>query len=1039
VIPNAAGHGGGSPHTRRQYGGSSTVLRATRRQEGHPAIVTEDTVRLDVAVREARIRTGLTQHELARKAGISVRALRDIEQGRVTEPRPASRRRLAQALGITDFSNVTTTGTPVAPAWSVGVLGPVTVRADGGLHSVGSAARRTLLGLLALHTNAAVPVDEIVDVLWTEPPRTSRNLVHGHVTAVRGLLRAAGARVERAGDGYRLTAPAHAVDSDLFEDLLARAGAAHARNAPEEALRHYGEALAVWRGRAVADAGASLRQHPTAVALAHRRLEATLRYADLALRLGRPAPAASAVQALLAEEPLHEALAARLMTALASAGEQSAALAAYDTVRRRLADDLGVEPGPELRTAHLKVLRQEVPRSVPEPVENRQPDPVAVRPAQLPAPAALFVGRKEQLTDLDDGLDDGTLTVVTGPAGVGKTTLALHWLHRLTGRFSDGQLYVNLRGFDRSGAVRPGEAVRGFLQALGVAPDRIPADTDGQVNLYRSLVAGRRMIVLLDNANDAGQVRPLIPGAPGCLVVITSRNRLPSLVAAEGARPVAVDLLAVDEARQLLRRRLGAARADAEPDALDQIVEVAARLPLALGIAAAQAAQFPRKSLADLVAEMRAAGNGLDALPGWDDTTDLRAVFSWSYHALSPGAARLFRLLGQQPARDLGPAAAAALAGAPLDTARTALAELVRAHLVTEDRPGRYGFHDLLRAYAAELGTALDTPDVRRAAADRLLEHYLLAGRSAAEVLYPRGAFPPSGAPEEALAWFRAEHRTLLALLDHVGRERLDAHAGDLARAVFDFFDRQGHWHDLLWTQEIAASAAGRLGDLPAQARAHRSRATAWIRLGHYDAAATSMAQALALFAEAGDDLGIAQTLVNRSGVANKQGRYADALADAQRGLALVRGSGHRREEAIALNAVGWHRTGLGQYADAVASCSAALSLYRANGDRFGAANALDSLGYAHHCLGEHASAITCYTDALELFAELGDRYGCANTRTHLGDTHHALGDVAAARDSWGLALATLEELDHPDAGGVRARLTKGDVRGDRGGALPPG
>ncbi|GIJ44647.1 SARP family transcriptional regulator [Virgisporangium aliadipatigenens] len=981
--------------------------------------MTEDTVSLDAAVRDSRIRAGLTQHELAHRAGISVRALRDIEQGRVSEPRPASRRRLAQALGLTDLA------LPVrgaaAPTWTVGVLGPVAVRTDGRLHSVGSAARRTLLGLLALRPNAAVPVDEIVDVLWPEhPPRTSRNLVHGHVTAVRGLLRAAGdVRVERAGDGYRLDAPAHAVDAALFEDLLARAATAFGRDAAEDALRCYGEALDVWRGRAVADAGASLRQHPTAVALVHRRLDAALRFADLALRLGRPA--ASALQALLAEEPLHEALAARLMTALAGAGEQSAALATYDTMRRRLADELGVEPGPDLRAAHLKVLRQEVPRAASGPVESRRPDPVAVRPAQLPAPTALFVGRDGQLDELNAGLDDGVPSVITGPAGVGKTTLALHWLHGLAERFPDGQLYVNLRGFDRAGKLRPEQAVRGFLQALGVPPERVPADADGQVNLYRSLLAGRRMIVLLDNASDAEQVRPLMPGAPGCLVAVTSRNRLPSLVAAEGARPVPVDLLTVAESRRLLRRRLGAARADAEPDALDEIVDVAARLPLALGIAAALARQFPQKALRELVAEMRAAGSGLDALPGWDDATDLRAVFSWSYHALSPAAANLFRLLGAQPARDLGADAAAALVGAPPETVRPALAELVRAHLVTEDRPGRYGFHDLLRAYAAELSAALDPPG----AVVRLLDHYLAAGRSAAEVLYPRGAGPATGRPEEALAWFRAEHHALLALLDHVGRHRLDSYAGDLARAFFDFLDRQGHWHDLLWTHEIAAAAAGRLGDLSAQARAHRSRATAWIRLGHFEAAAESMAQALSLFTAAGDDLGVAQTLVNRSGVAHNQGRYADALDDALRGLEIVRAGGHRREEAIALNAVGWHQTKLGRFADAVESGTAALELYRRNGDNFGAGNALDSLGYAHHNLGEYARAADCYTAALELFAQVGDRYGGANTRTHLGDTYHARGDVDAARESWAAALSVLEELEHPDAARVRARLAR--------------
>jgi len=346
---------------------------------------------------------------------------------------------------------------------------------------------------------------------------------------------------------------------------------------------------------------------------------------------------------------------------------------------------------------------------------------------------ASFVGRSGHLRALDALLQDQgaaptavVISAIAGMAGVGKTALAVHWAHRVAGRFPDGQLYVNLRGFDPGGAgLDPGQALHGFLEAFGVPPARIPEDLAAQSGLFRSLLAGKRMLVLLDNARSAEQVRPLLPGSPGCLAIVTSRDKLAGLVATEGARPLALDLLTAADARDLLARRLGADRVAAEPAAIACIIAACARLPLALTIAAARAATSPTFPLAAIAAELREAASALDPFDAGESATDVRTVFSWSYRALSAPAARMFRLLGLHPGPDVAVTAAASLAAVPPGQARALLAELTRAHLLAEHAPGRYAFHDLLRAYASELASAQECPADRASAVHRLLDHYL--------------------------------------------------------------------------------------------------------------------------------------------------------------------------------------------------------------------------------------------------------------------------------------------------------------------------
>jgi tetratricopeptide (TPR) repeat protein len=612
----------------------------------------------------------------------------------------------------------------------------------------------------------------------------------------------------------------------------------------------------------------------------------------------------------------------------------------------------------------------------------------------------------------------------------------VHWAHRVRHRFPDGQLYLNLRGFHPSGAVLdPAQAIRAMLEALEVPRQRIPADLDAQAALYRSEIAGRRMLVVIDNARDAEQVRPLLPGAPGCFVLVTSRSQLTSLVAVEGAHPLTLDLLTPEEARQLLASRLGPERLAADPEATEEIITRCARLPLALAIVAARAATNPRFPLRAIADELR----GLDALADEDPSGDIRTVFSWSVATLSPATARMFRLFGLHPGPDISAPAAASLAGVAPTAGRPMLSELTRAHLIVESVPGRYALHDLLRAYAAELAAATEPAVERYAASYRMFDHYLHTAHAADHLIDPHRdsiVLPPphDGVTPEALAdhqqaltWFATEQPVLINAVRHAAATGFDPHAWQLARMLAEYFDRRGHWRDSVQTQHVGLAAARRLGDLSAQAGTDRGLARAYTRLGDYDAAHNHYRRALDAFAATGDRVGQANTLNSIADVCERQNRYQDALDHARMALDLHRGHGHRRGEAAALNAVGWYQAQLGDYQPALASCEEALRLLEALGDPYGQAATSDSLGYVYDRLGDHDRALDRYRHSLELFRDLGDRYWEATLLTRIGETRRAMGDADGARGDWLYALTILDDLAHPDAEHVRVSLQKLD------------
>ena len=575
-----------------------------------------------------------------------------------------------------------------------------------------------------------------------------------------------------------------------------------------------------------------------------------------------------------------------------------------------------------------------------------------VVPRQLPAATRHFTGRALEVAVLDslaDGTDGAQGTVVIsaigGTAGVGKTALAVYWGHRAADRFPDGQLYTNLRGFDPSGVpLAPASALRGLLAALHVPPDEIPAGLDAQAGLYRSLMAGKRMLIVLDNARDAAQVRPLLPGGADCFVIVTSRSQLVGLAAAEGAHLVCLDVLTEAEARELLSRRLGPERVQGESRAAGELIRLCARLPLALAVAATRAAAGPCRSLDGLVEELRHAEGRLDSLDASDPATSVRAVLSWSYQILTDPAARMFRLLGVHAGPDISAPAAASLAGTSLELARAALRELVTANLLAEHVQGRLSCHDLLRDFAARLAQETDGDAGCRAATGRLLDHFRQAAWAAERVLHPTRsavALPPPGPGvirEEfagyggALSWFQAEHQTLLAAIACAAEDGFDTHAWQIACGLRTYLDRQGYWQDWVAVQQTGLRAARRAGSLAGQAHAHRDLALAYVNLGCYPDAHAHQRQALDLYRKMGDDAAQGHVHLDAARSFEGQGQITAALAESEQALDLYRRTGHRQGEPNALNAVGWYHARLGSPLQALAYCQQSIDALRQAG-----------------------------------------------------------------------------------------------------------
>ncbi len=940
-----------------------------------------------------------------------------------------------------------------------GLLGPLMVRRAGVAVTIPAGKQRALLAALLLNANRMVSLQELADALWgSSPPASARVTIHNYVKRLRQALGGdADGRITTVSGGYLIRVDGDELDVSRFEAAQEAARNAARLGNWDLAAEQLGEALSLWRGEPLADVASEVLAVQAVPRLEEMRLQAVEARIDAELRLGRHAEVIAELRQLAGAHPLRERLHALLMLGLYRNGQQGEALAAYQRARRVLIDELGAEPGPELRRLEQQVLDADPDLEPPEaslrPGVTGQAGPgvartaPAVVPRQLPAPARHFAGRAEELKALTSLLDPpradepGTVVIsaIGGTAGVGKTALAVRWAHQMAEWFPDGQLYVNLRGFDPSAApLQPADAIRRFLTALQGPEAPAPPDQEASAALYRSLIAGRRMLIVLDNARDADQVRPLLPGSPGCLVLVTSRSQLASLVAVDGAHPVTLDVLSESDANELLARRIGAERIAAEPDAAAELIAACARLPLALAIAAARAELHPGTSLATVAGELRDARGRLDALNAGDAASSIQTAFSCSYQQLSAPAARMFRLLGLHPGPDITAAAAASMAGLAPSDARCALRELTRANLIAEDLPGRFAFHDLLRAYAAELAGTQDSPDQRQSAIHRMLDHYLHTAHTASIPFHPHRDEITSAAPlpgvlpenvadyQQATNWFEAEHRVLLGAVSLAADTGFDECAWQLPVTLTTFLYRRGYWDSAVAAHETGLAVALRLGDLNAQGIAHRNLGEAQQLLGRYQEAHNHFRHALDLTQRLGDRPGEARVHAVLAALYEAQGRYSEGLDHSLQALSLFRAIGDRLMQAGMLNNIGWFHARLGNYPQALEICQQAITLHQEFSDTLhGKSNIWDTLGFVHQHLGHHDDAVDCYQHALAIAVHLGDRFNQAKTLANLGDAHNAADNAMAARDAWTKALVILDELHHPSAGQLRDKLRR--------------
>jgi DNA-binding SARP family transcriptional activator/Tfp pilus assembly protein PilF len=907
------------------------------------------------------------------------------------------------------------------------LLGPVTVRSGGLAVPVPRGSQRALLALLLLNAGRVVSVDEIAETLWGPAPVPSAPAsIRNYVKRLRRVLGSAGqARIVTCSPGYVIRVDHGELDVDRFEVLLEDARNAARGGSWVTAADQARQALALWRGEPLADVESealALREIPR---LAELRLQAAELRIDAELRLGRHGSVIAELERMAAAHPLGEHLHALLMLALCRDGRQAEALAAYQRARRVLAEELGAEPGAELRELHRRILAAGpvVARSVPghiltagpvmAPSVSGQPapgdgwptgaSPGPAVPRELPAPVPQFVGRAAELADLTGIRDQASarrpqtmvISVIAGMAGVGKTALAVQWAHQVADRFPDGQLHVNLRGYDPGQPMPAGDALAGFLRSLGLAERDIPAGIAERAARYRSLLAGRRMLILIDNAGDADQVRLLLPATASCVVVVTSRDALAGLVARDGARRLDLGLLPPADAVELLRALIGE-QADAEPAATATLAGYCARLPLALRVAAERAAASPGLSLAEMTSELADQQERLDLLgAAGDRLTGIRAVFSWSLRHLDDDAVRTFRLLGLHPGASFDAYATAALTDTTLRQARRLLEVLARAHLIEHAGTGRYGMHDLLRAYAADQVADQDSDQQRGEALTRLFDHYLATAAVAAGTLFrgdpdqpvlppPAGPVPPVTTPAAALAWLDAHRSALVAVAGHAADHGWPGHAIGLAATIFRYLD-VGYFADAAAVHDHARRAAARAGDGAGEAAALTMLGAADAAQGRFRRATGHLEQALDLCRASGDSIGEARALSNLGLAEYCQGRYQQSAQWHRQALAIYLQAGVHPGQARELHALGVADLRQGRYEQAAEHLRRSLGLFREGGLRSGEAHVLGDLGELELRQGRYIQAAGHLRRSLGLGRETGSRLCEARALAWLG------------------------------------------------------
>jgi DNA-binding SARP family transcriptional activator/tetratricopeptide (TPR) repeat protein len=915
------------------------------------------------------------------------------------------------------------------------LLGDVQAWQDGQVLALG-AKQRAVLAVLAYRVNRVVSRAEIARLVWgrspDQRPSTVDRLIADYVSRLRTGLRAVGAdeevRLVARQPGFALEADPARVDWHRFRALYGQARTARQAGDVDDAAGLLANALELWRGQALADLTNLRSLDPIRRELDNLRLAATEDMAVVKLDRGGAAEVVDILTELTARYPTREQLVALLIRALQATGYRSEAIAVYHRTRAHLARELGLDPGAALTEAYRAILGSHPPTV---------PRPAAARLRQLPLDTAVFRGRAAELESLlrlapeeDSDPAGGVVRVcaVDGMAGVGKTALVVHAAHQLASRFPDGSVFIDLHGHTRQVArVEPAEALVRILRALGVPGQQVPHHLDDLAAMYRSWLAGRRMLIVLDNAHTVEQVRPLLPAESGCLVLVTSRRRLAAL---DEAELLTLDPLPAADAVALFVRIAGPDRVAGHGDAVDRVIELCGRLPLAIRVAAARLRARPAWTVAHLACRL---ANQRDVLGELDDgDRSIPAAFALSYSDLAADEQRMFRRLGLHPGADIDRPAAAALAGSTPAEAGRLLEALLDTHLLTQPAPGRYGLHDLIGVYAAQLAHAEDLENSRRAALTGLFDHYQATAAVAMDTLYPADsqrrprihlpdpAAPPAAGPATALAWLDAERRNLVAVCAYA-TDDWPGHTIRLAATVATYLRIGGHLADSLTIHTHAREAARRTGDRTAEARALSELGSVHWSSGRHTQAADFYEQALAVFAGAGDRVGEARATIHLGAIRRRQGGYREALVLYEQALALCRGTGDRVGEARAITHVAGAHRRQGRYRHALALYQRALTLYQGTDDPIGEAHVRDSLGVLHQRQGHLGEAVDQHQRALALYRATSNRAGEAHTLTNLGIVHTDDGRHQHAVDDHQRALSLFRQIN--DRGGEAEAL----------------
>lgn len=948
------------------------------------------------------------------------------------------------------------------PSADIRLLGPVEVIGPGGRAVLPGSRQRALVGMLALQPGVIVGRSALIDALWgEEPPRTALKTLYSHVTRVRQALEACGLPdlLATREPGYALQIKPAETDAGRFELQLQQARAA---GNPGDVAKQLREAMELWRGTPFADASLAGRATASIDRLEQLHIGAAEDLWAAELELGGHDRSVPELELLVASHPYRERLVGLLMLARYRSGRHADALAAYHQLRTRLADELGIDPGPELERRYTAILRHE-----PEAGGVVAAAPAFPRPAQLPAQAGHFTGRTQELSVLRELLatPGPRIVAVSGPGGMGKTSLALHWAHQVVDQFPDGQLFLDLRGQLPAESMDPAEAMPRLLRSLGVPSDRVPAELSEQAGLYRSLLAGKRLLVVLDNCGTVDQVLPLIPAGDESLLLITSRRRLTALATHHAVRLVDLDALDESDALALVGQMVGQERVLAEPEATAELLELCGRMPLALRIAAALLAAQPARLIRDLKEQLENEDR-LDALSIEGDSRSVRAVFAGAYLSLSPAAARLFRLLGLHPGPTIALQLATAAMGVP---ARSAMTELVTAQLITALGDDRYRFHDLARLYAAECARLEMSPDEQQDTIDRILDWYLSVGEIANRTLDPNRnrvvpvvRHRPDDLPiaatdghDAVLGFLDGERGNLVPLVRAATEHGRPTTAWQLTYLLTGFFEFRAHWTDrieicrwavtaaqadadefaeslMLTSLGVAYNAAHRfaeaveplnrslalaqaIDDVRGQGNANNNLAAAYVGMHRTDEAIDAFERSLALYTATGNTPLIAATLNNLGEMYIRTNRTDQGFEHLGRALKLGREAGAPWLEALICTTLGQAHLAGGDPAEAGRYLHQALEIRRQVGDQRFFPETLTYLGAARLALGDADGAIELLTEALTAGREINDEHLQASALSRLGQAHLKTGDRATAVGHLELALALRTRLPDPD------------------------